>query len=140
MHLHSLVCPCFRPELMHYPVFTVPCCLAGVVPNGLTWDPAATKLVQEHAKAGQDMPLSAVISSYVETENGKLAAVTLSAEVWRTRTLIATIYLSLCRDNRSMLSLLRQGWLSNSRSGVQQIGSVAYRFCFLDNASHSGVW
>ncbi|KAL5468708.1 hypothetical protein EMCRGX_G029817 [Ephydatia muelleri] len=68
------------PELMHYPVFTVPCCLAGVVPNGLTWDPAATKLVQEHAKAGQDMPLSAVISSYVETENGKLAAVTLSAE------------------------------------------------------------
>eukprot|EP00731_Ephydatia_muelleri_P038185 Em0674g8a len=92
-------------------------------PKGLTWDPAATKLVQEHAKAGQDMPLSLSSPAMWETENGKLAAVTLSAEGQPINAL-----------------LLRQGWLSNSRSGVQQIGSVAYRFCFLDNASHSGVW
>ena len=82
---------------MDYPVYTVPCCLADVVPCGLTWDPAATKLVQEHTfEAGQGIPLSAVISSYVETENGKLAAVTLSSEVWTICSLyphISAVYL-----------------------------------------------
>ena len=76
----------FSPELMEYPVCTVPCCLADVAPTGATWDPAATKFVQDCTKAGEQdrttageqLPLLAVVSSYTETSNGKLPSVTLT--------------------------------------------------------------
>lgn len=68
----------FSSELMEYPVCTVPCCLADVAPTGATWDPAATKFVQDRTKAGEQLPLLAVVSSYAETSNGKLPSVTLT--------------------------------------------------------------